>query len=417
MADPAGSNPTGADGLRRRDFLRQGVAATLGCAALPLAGGVLAGEPPRVRGLRTLGKTGLQIADIGFGASRLGEGQEAVVRHALERGVNYFDTAESYRAGASETTLGKALRGSRERVLIASKVSAQPEDTAETLTKTLEGSLRRLQTDRIDVYFNHAVNDVARLQNPAWGEFAARAKQQGKIRFTGMSGHAGNLIECVDHALDHDLVDVLLLAHNFGQDPAFYERLTRSLDRIAVHPDLPRVMKKARQKGVGVIAMKTLMGARLNDMRPFEKGGATFAQAAFRWVLSGPDVDALIVSMTSTDAIDEYLGASGATRLAAGDLDLLARYAAHNGSSSCRFGCGDCARACPEGVPISEVMRTRMYALDYRDLRLARDDYAELTVNAAACLGCAHQACTGGCTHGLDIAALTRDTHMRLGAA
>jgi len=57
--------------------------------------------------------------------------------------------------------------------------------------------------------------------------------------------------------------------------------------------------------------MKTLMGARLNDMRPYERGGATFAQAAFRWVLSNPRVDGLIVSMNSREAIDEYLGASG----------------------------------------------------------------------------------------------------------
>ena len=95
--------------------------------------------------------------------------------------------------------------------------------------RALEGSLRRLRTDRIDVYFNHAVNDVARMQNPEWPEFIARAKKQGKIRFTGMSGHGGRLAECLDYALDHDLVDVLLVAHNFGQDPAFYEKLTAGL--------------------------------------------------------------------------------------------------------------------------------------------------------------------------------------------
>ena len=150
-----------------------------------------------------------------------------------------------------------------------------------------------------------------RLQNPEWYEFTARAKQQGKIRATGMSGHAGHLIECLDYALETGSVDVILVAYNFGQDPAFYQRFTRSFDFIARQPDLPRVLRQAKAKGVGVIAMKTLMGARLNDMRPFEKGGATFAQAAFRWVLSNPDVDALIISMTTPARIDEYLGASG----------------------------------------------------------------------------------------------------------
>ena len=70
-------------------------------------------------------------------------------------------------------------------------------------------------------------------------------------------------------------------------------------------------MARAREKGVGVVAMKTLRGARLNDMRPYEGGGATFAQAAFRWVLSGPDVDALIVTMKSPDTpINDSVGIS-----------------------------------------------------------------------------------------------------------
>ena len=71
------------------------------------------------------------------------------------------------------------------------------------------------------------------------------------------------------------------------------------------------MLAKAKQKDIGVIAMKTLMGARLNDMRPFEHSGATFSQAAFRWVLSSPHVDALIISMTSPEQIDEYVAASG----------------------------------------------------------------------------------------------------------
>ena len=77
-----------------------------------------------------------------------------------------------------------------------------------------------------------------------------------------MSGHGGHLIECLDAALDEDLVDVILVAYNFGQDPAFYERFTKSFDLVALQPDLPRVLAKAHSKGVGVVAMKTLMGAR-----------------------------------------------------------------------------------------------------------------------------------------------------------
>jgi len=231
-----------------------------------------------------------------------------------------------------------------------------------------------------------------------------------------MSGHAGRLIECLDWALDADAVDVILVAHNFGQDPAFYQQFTRTFDFIARQPDLPRVLQKAKARGVGVIAMKVLMGARLNDMRPFEGGGATFAQAALRWVLSSKSVDALIISMTGRDGIDEYLGASGWQSTASGDLPLLRRYARINGASQCRHGCQDCLSACPYGVPIGEVLRTRMYAVDYGDVRLARDEYALLSGGAAPCLTCAARPCQGACSHGLPIERLLAPTHRRLTA-
>src|SRR5207249_7469214 len=137
----------------------------------------------------------------------------------------------------------------------------------------------------------------------------------------------------------------VLVGYNFGQDPKFLQQFTQSFDCIARQPGLSRVLGKAKAKGVGVVAMKTLMGARLNDMRPFERGGATFAQAAFRWTLSNPNVDALIISMTSREAIDEYLGASGGQSAAGEDLPLLRRYARMNGGSYCRHGCQDCLSA------------------------------------------------------------------------
>jgi predicted aldo/keto reductase-like oxidoreductase len=398
--------------LDRREFLRRSAVTGVSLSVLPLTLAAAA-EPPRVRRHVTLGRTGLKIGDIGFGSSRL-SGDDALVRHALDRGIDYFDTAEDYTGGASEETIGRALKGVRDKVTLASKVAAGADDSVADLFRALEGSLRRLRTDRIDIYFNHAVNDVARLANPAWGEFTERAVQQGKIRFRGMSGHGGRLAECLDYAFDHDLVDAVLVAHNFGQDPAFHQRLTKSLDFVAVQPDLPRLLAKAKEKKVGVIAMKTLRGARLNDLRTYERGGNTFAQAAFRWVLSGPHVDALVVSMTSAELVDEYLGASGATGVSRADFELLAGYEARNGATQCRQGCGACLSACPEGVPIDDVLRTRMYAEDYGDVRFARDEYARLDRNAQACVTCAHQACTGACPFGIDIAGLTAPAHLRL---
>jgi predicted aldo/keto reductase-like oxidoreductase len=381
----------------------------------PLTAGAAA-DPPRVRRKVRLGRTGLEIPDIGFGGSSLA-GDEALVRHALDRGITYFDTAEGYKGGRSEETLGRALAGMRDEVILASKVMAGADESRADFMASLEASLRRLRTDRIDVYFNHAVNSVDRIGNPEWPEFVALARKQGKIRWSGMSGHGGQLAECIDYALDHDLIDVMLVAYNFGQDPSFTQRFTARLDFVAVQPDLPRLMKKARQKDVGVIAMKTLRGARLNDMRPFEKDGATYAQAAFRWVLAGPHVDALIVTMKSPEQVDEYLGASGSARPTKADVSLLQGYEARNGATQCRYGCGACADACPEGVPIAEVLRTRMYARDYEDLDLARSEYAALGAAASACVGCAHLSCVGACPFGIAIERHTEPTHRLLDGA
>jgi len=396
-------------GIDRREFLQRSAAAGLALAATP----AVADAAPRVRRHVTLGRTGLRVCDIGFGSSRLGD-DVALVHHALDRGIDYFDTAESYTRGTSETTLGKALAGRRDRVTLVTKAKLGAHMRRDEMMGHLEGSLRRLRTDHVDVHFNHAVNDIARLANPEWPEFTSRAKQQGKIRFVGMSGHSGLLIDCIRHALEHDLVDVMLAAFNFGQDPAFYDSVLKRTDLIALQPKLPEVLQEARKKGIGVVAMKTLRGARHHDLTAYHEN-ASYAQAAFRWVLSQGSVDSMVVTMRSPTEVDEYLGASGWTRTAASDGRVLARYEERNGRLQCRYGCTACARACPAGVEIPEVLRTRMYAEDYRDLELAREDYAKLDRNAEACLSCSGEPCATACPHGLPLSELTRRTGRLLG--
>ena len=95
--------------------------------------------------------------------------------------------------------------------------------------------------------------------------------------------HGSHLVECLDYAIDKDLVDVILVAYSFGQDPTFIDKVRHTFHWAAIQTDLPRVLEKAKKKDVGVVVMKTLMGGRLNDMRPYERPGGTFSQAALRW--------------------------------------------------------------------------------------------------------------------------------------
>ncbi|MEX0958366.1 MAG: aldo/keto reductase [Burkholderiales bacterium] len=395
----------------RREFLRIGAGVALGLAGLP-SGAQPSFTDAAIRRYVRFGRTDLKISDICFGSSSSSNAD--LVRHALDRGVNYFDTAESYRWGRSESAIGEALEGRRDRVFIATKTKAGASDTRADMMKALEGSLQRLRTDYVDVYYNHSVNDVSRMQNPEWREFTELAKRQGKIRFCGMSGHGSRLVECLDYAIDNDLVDVVLVAYNFAQDPSFYDKLRHTFHWSAIQPDLPRVLEKAKDKDVGVMAMKVLMGAKLNDMRPYEGPDGTFSHAAFRWTLSSQHVDALTVSMTGADQIDEYVAASGSTTLSAGDRALLDRYATLQAGKWCQPGCNACETSCPRGVEIAEVLRTRMYAVDYRDALLARSEYAELGAGASPCLTCSAQPCLGACPIDVPIARFTREAAVKL---
>jgi predicted aldo/keto reductase-like oxidoreductase len=396
--------------LNRRTFLGStGAVASIGA----VAGSPAAKEAPAIRRHVTLGKTGLEVSEIGFGSA---SSQDAgLIRHALDRGVTFFDTAESYRFGWSEEATGEGLKGVRDKVVLTSKTKAGASDSEVEMMEALEGSLKRLQTDYVDIYFNHAVNSVDRMQNEAWARFTERAKEQGKIRFRGMSGHGSRLAQCLDYAIENDLVDVILCAYSFGEDPDLYAKLRHTFHYVAIQSDLPPVLDKARAKNIGVIAMKTLMGARLNDMRPFEEEGRTYAQAALRWVLASPRVDAALISMTSFDNINEYVAASGQEEERAGDTELLGRYAALQSNRYCRHNCDRCEGACPEGVAIAEVLRTRMYDVDYRNPALAVEDYAKLDGGAAACLTCEHQACLNACPFGIPIPDFTTDAARRLG--
>lgn len=410
-------------GMDRREFLRGAALAGIGLS-LPAhltAPEAAAALEPRIRGRATLGRTGLRIGDIGFGSFRLRDDAD-LVRHALDRGIDYFDTAETYEDGAAERTLGLGLAGVRDRVVLTSKVVAEADFDRDTLMRRLEGSLRRLGTDYVDIYLNHAVNDVRRLANPEWREFTSRAREQGKIRFSGMSGHGHRLVECLEYAIEHELADVVLASYNFAQEPTFLQRMRNAakdlagrFDIIAEMLHLPETLRRAKGRGIGVMTMKTLRGARLNDMRPYESGGATFAQAAFRWVLSQDHVDGLIVTMTNRAEIEEYVRASGWAAVRDGDFDLLARYEGLQGERQCRSACGACADRCPHGVEIPEVLRTRMYAEDYGAPGVGRSEYARLGAGARACLTCTDTPCLGACPHGLTIPELTRRAHELCG--
>ena len=402
--------------LKRRALLRLGALSGL-ASGLSLGTGTFAAatEGLVVKDYVRLGRTEMKVSDVSFGTFLLQPGDEKVVHHAVDLGINYFDTAEGYGNGKSEEAVGRALSGGlRQEVYIATKIFTGTDTSSGEMMARLNACLKRLQTDYVDVFFNHAVNDVARLKNEEWQRFAERARAQGKVRYFGMSGHAGRLKECVEYAIDKDMFDVLLLATNFGDDPAFYERFTRAFDMVANQQGLQKLMAEAKRKDMGIIAMKVLRGAKLNDMRPYERQGLTYSQAACRWILNNPNVDNLIITMRNRDEVEEYLGASGSGEVTDADMELLQRYAGMTDASYCRNVCNDCEGSCPYQVPMPDILRMRMYATDYGDYAVARDEYAKLETNAEACLSCDGVPCRDACTFDIPLAELCGPTHQLL---
>lgn len=356
----------------------------------------------QVRAYRPLGKTGHRMSDISFGTSGLDDA--AVVKRALERGINYFDTSPDYSRAGSERVLGEGIKGHpREELFIVSKFCTAdghlPNDAppAEVIS-AVEGSLTRLGVDYLDLAHIHACDSIERLMNPNIHEAAERLKEQGKLRFVGVSSHTPHLETVMRHAVDSGKFDVIMVAYNFAN-----------------WPDLTNIFRDAHEKGVGVVAMKTLKGAQhtvLSDFTPSER--ESFPQAAFKWVLGNPHVSGLVVSIDSLRQVDEYLAASG-QRASEAELALLERYDALVSGDYCRPGCGACLSSCPRGVPIDDVLRFATYYRGYGQQRVALEEYARIPAgrDASACAACPAP-CEPACPFGLRIGEKLRAAHEML---
>jgi predicted aldo/keto reductase-like oxidoreductase len=355
----------------------------------------------RIRALRRLGRTEARVSDIVLGSGRIkGEKGEAIAREAIARGVNYFDTSPDYSEEGSELALGRAMKGHRDRMFVATKFCTpqghlrQGTPVSEYIS-AVEASLRRLQTDRVDLVHVHACDSVERLMDPNCHEAFDRLKEQGKVRFLGVSTHTPDLEAVADAAIDSGRFDVLMLAYHYG-----------------AWPRLGEIVKRAHEQDVGIVAMKTLKGAKHRGLMEMRPEADSYTQAAFKWVLANPHVSCLVISFFEPQHVDEYLYASG-KKLTEADLALLEKYDRLIAGTHCLPHCGACLGSCPEQLPIHDVLRHRMYFEDYGWEQEAMRLYARLERQADVCIGCAAP-CTGACPHGIPIQERTIDTHRLL---
>lgn len=249
---------------------------------------------------RPLGKTGLQVSILGIGGYHLGTvGNQAqvteMVAKALDHGINFFDNAWEYHEGKSEELVGAALKGKREQAIVMTKVCThgRKKDVA---MRMLEESLTRLGTDHLDVWQVHEViyyNDPEKAYAPDGVlEALAAAKQQGKVRFVGFTGHKDPSIH-LDMLSRGFAFDTIQFPIN-PFDPAY-----RSFEK--------EVLPVAVQKGMAVLSMKSMGGSG----EPIAHGALTPTEA-LSYAMSVPGVSTTISGMDSMGVLDQNL------RIAAG---------------------------------------------------------------------------------------------------
>ena len=359
-------------------------------------------EGSRIESHRRFGRTDFQVSDIVLGTGRIqGEHAVKIARMAIERGVNYLDTAPDYSGSGSERAMGEAMRGVRDEMFIATKfctpVGHLPAGTPVWRYKeVIEQSLQRLQTDRVDLIHIHSCDTVERLMDPNVHEAFDRLKEEGKARFLGFSTHTPNLLEVANASIASGRFDVMMLAYHHG-----------------LWPEIGDVIHRARvEQDMGVVAMKTLRGAKHRNLMDFQPYADSYAQAALRWVLANRDVSCAVISFYELQHVDEYLHASGKP-LGAEELAILEEYERQIVGSHCAPHCGKCLDRCPEGVPIHDVLRHRMYFEDYGWEKEGMQRYAELETDASVCASCAAP-CAGSCPLGIQIPDRMRESHELL---
>ncbi len=355
----------------------------------------------RIQSYRRLGRTNFEVSDVSLGSGGIkGEVGEQVARESIARGINYFDTAPDYSETGSELALGRAMKGHRDKMFLATKFCTPQGNlpagtTVADYMAAVEGSLTRLQTDHVDLVHIHSCNTIERLMDPNVHEAFDRLKQQGKVRFLGFSSHTPNLEAVADKAIETGAFDVMMLAYHHG-----------------AWPRLAEIVDRAHKIDMGVVAMKTLKGAKHRGLLESRDEQDSYTQAAFKWVLANPSVACLVVSFREPSHVDEYIYASG-KRPSSPDYAILEKYDRLIAGKHCYQHCGACLSSCPEGLPIDDVLRFKMYFEDYGEEREAMRQYARLDVQADVCTGCSAP-CANACPFDLPIPEATQEAHRLL---
>lgn len=308
---------------------------------------------------RKMPKNGNELSILGFGCMRLPvkengtideERARAQVRHAIDQGVNYVDTAWPYHMGKSEPFVGRALAdGYREKVKLATKLPTWMVESREEMDKFLDAQLKKLNTDHIDYYLVHSlVGELwGRVEKLGVADFLDSAKTDGRIVNAGFSFHGSN--EDFKRIVDAYPWDFCQIQYNFLDEKN--QAGTEGLEYAA-------------SKGLGVIIMEPLRGGNIAGKVPpaieeiwnENPVKRTAAEWGLRWVWNHPEVTVVLSGMNEEAHVEENLKMAGEAHpnsLTETELKLVGR-AEEKYRELMKAGCTGCryCMPCPEGVDI-----------------------------------------------------------------
>ncbi len=377
---------------------------------------------------RKFGGLDWETSVLGFGCMRfptldgnpfggnIDEGEAVrMVRHAIDSGVNYIDTAYPYHEGKSEVLLSKALAdGYRQRVKLATKSPVWLIKSREDFGKYLDEQLQRLQTDHVDFYLLHGLTAKSWRETVLEHDLIGAAEEaiaDGRIRYLGFSFHDDNKAfrEIVD---GYDGWTFCQIQYNYmdTENQAGTDGL-----------------RYAASKGLAVVIMEPLLGGRLSNPPPavqkvLERAGEdrTPSDLALQWIWDQPEVTLVLSGMSTMDQVDGNLDSadrSGVGSLSEADGDLIEEVRGTY-ESLMPIRCTKCGYCmpCPNGVDIPENFDLYNGGFIHEDVKRSRNSYSKFMkeeARASACIQCGE--CEEKCPQKLKISELMPEVHAVLG--
>ena len=310
---------------------------------------------------RTLGKTGLSLPVVSMGV--MNADVPGLLRRAYELGIRHFDTAAGYQNGRNEEMVGRVIKemGVRDKVVIATKQPSRNHSQSAAEAKVrfiegVEGSLKRLQMDHVDILYHHAVDSVedARAEGPL--EALQSLKKDGKTRFIGLSTH--KTVDVLSEAIRLNLFDVGLVMLNYT---------------MAHDAGMLSTIERAAKSGMGIVAMKTQAGGTVKPDAKLPKELPAVSQTALlKWALNHEFVTTAIPGFSTYEHLEQDCSVARNLAYTHEEERFLADKAFAAKAEFCQQ-CGECRKDCPKQVDIPVLMRSHMYAVQYRNIGMARE--------------------------------------------